>query len=259
MRELSRESDHGSPRLLCYGSSREEAHRFGLPCGGRLELAVESLREPDALELLNRYIQAGRVARRRVDLQDGTATVSPLEVANEPFRFDGREFSRTFGPQWHLLVIGAGQLSQYVTSFAKALDFNVTLCDPRAEHAEQWSRPGVNLIHTMPDEAVIERVDARTAVVTLAHDPRIADLALLEALLSDAFYVGALGSHRTSRERRERLARMDIPQSALERLHAPVGLPLGSHTPAEIALSIMAEITATRNRRETPPCILIRT
>lgn len=247
---LWEEDDDAPPRLLCYGTSREEAHRFGLPCGGRLELLIESLRGPEAPEVLFEHMQAGRIARRSVDIRQGTATVTPLETADEPFRFDGQQLTRTFGPRWHLLLIGAGHISQYVTAFARTLDFRVTLCDPRAEHARQWAAPGATLIHTMPDEAVAERADRRTAVVTLAHDPRLDDMALMEALLSEAFYVGALGSRRTSEQRRDRLAHMDIPAPALARLHAPVGLPLGSHTPAEIALAVMAEITAVRNRRQ---------
>jgi len=247
-----RQGGHDStPHLLCYGTTREEASRFGLPCGGRLELVIEPLHRPDALEGLNRHIQAGRLVRRSVDLRDGKTTVEPEQTTEGPCRFDGRTLSRVFGPRWHLLLIGAGHISQYLTGFAQALDFRITLCDPRREHARKWSSPGAALNHAMPDEAVADLADGRTAVVTLAHDPRLDDLALIEALVSDAFYIGALGSHRTSRQRRERLRQMGIPRSALDRLHAPVGLAIGSHTPAEIALSVMAEIAAVKNRRES--------
>jgi xanthine dehydrogenase accessory factor len=248
--QLSRYSGAATPRLLCYGTTREEANRFGLPCGGRLELVVETLRSPKALQELAGHISSGRIAQRHVNLTDGTASITPAHSAVDHFRFDGQKLVRTFGPRWHLLLIGAGHLSQYVARFARALDFRVTLCDPRVKHATRWSSPDATLIHTMPDEAVSEYTDRRTAVVTLAHDPKIDDLALVEALFSEAFYIGALGSEQTSRKRRERLALLDIPRPALKRLHAPVGLPIGSHTPAEIALSIMAEITAVRNRRE---------
>jgi xanthine dehydrogenase accessory factor len=132
---------------------------------------------------------------------------------------------------------------------AQALDYQITVCDPRSEYTAGWDVAQTRLIHKMPDDAVIElNPDPRSAVVALTHDPKLDDLALLIALKSPAFYIGALGSRSNSRRRRERfLQHFDLSVSDVERLHGPVGLSIGSRTPPEIAVSILAEMTAVRN------------
>ena len=131
---------------------------------------------------------------------------------------------------------------------AQALDYQVTVCDPRVEYADTWSLEGVDLRRGMPDDVVIDmNLDAHSAVVTLTHDPKLDDMALLEALKSPAFYVGAIGSRKNNEARRKRLADFDLSEEEIERLHAPVGLKLGSKTPPEIAIAILAEMTAIRN------------
>jgi xanthine dehydrogenase accessory factor len=146
------------------------------------------------------------------------------------------------------VVIGAGQLSRFVAQMAQALDYEVIVCDPREEYAAQWQVADAELDTRSPDEAVRALVrDARSAVVALTHEPTLDDLALLEALLTPAFYVGALGSRTNTAKRRARLASLDLPHAAIARLHGPVGLPIGSRTPAEIAIAILAELTAVRN------------
>jgi len=147
-----------------------------------------------------------------------------------------------------MLVIGASQLSKYLAQIAVGLDYQVTVCDPREEYMETWDIPGVTLVRTMPDDTVIAmKLDERCAVVALTHDPKLDDLALMEALKSAAFYVGALGSRANNEKRRERLLEFDVSPAELSRLHGPIGLYIGSRTPPEIAISILAEITAVKN------------
>jgi xanthine dehydrogenase accessory factor len=158
-----------------------------------------------------------------------------------------------------LIIIGAGQLSRYVATMALSLDYEVTVCDPRSNYLEEWDVPGVSLTREMPDDAVLRlQPDDYCAVLSLTHDPKLDDMALLEALKSPAFYVGAIGSQRNNGARRQRLALFDLTQEEIGRLHGPVGLYLGSRTPPEIAISILAEMTAIRNgvpvlQRYPPP------
>jgi xanthine dehydrogenase accessory factor len=134
------------------------------------------------------------------------------------------------------------------------MEYQVTVCDPREEYRGSWHVPGVDVVHEMPDDQVIAmRLDARSAVVALTHDPKLDDLALMEALKSPAFYVGAIGSRANNAKRRERLRLFDVTDAELARLHGPVGLYIGSKTPAEIAISILAELTAAKNGVALPP------
>jgi xanthine dehydrogenase accessory factor len=152
------------------------------------------------------------------------------------------------------LLIGGGALSRLVCQMAQALDFQVTVCDPRSEYMEDWDLPGVQLARTMPDDTVdAMRPDPRTAVLALTHDPKLDDLALMQALKTPAFYVGALGSRRNNHARRERLRLFDLSSDELRQLRGPVGIFIGSKTPAEIAISILAEIVAVRNGGAAAP------
>ncbi len=156
------------------------------------------------------------------------------------------------GPRWRLFIIGAGPLSRFLAQIAAGMDYRVTVCDPREEYRGGWHVPGVTLVHAMPDDLVIDaKLDARSAVVALTHDPKLDDLALMEALKSEAFYVGAIGSRANNAKRRERLKLFDLTDVELARLHGPIGLYIGSKTPAEIAISILAEMTAVKNARAT--------
>jgi xanthine dehydrogenase accessory factor len=152
------------------------------------------------------------------------------------------------GPRWRLLIIGAGQLSRFLSQIAVGMDYSVTVCDPREEYREGWHVEGVQVVHAMPDDLVLEmKLDSRCAVVALTHDPKLDDLALMEALKSEAFYVGAIGSRSNDEKRRERLLEFDLTPAQLEKLHGPIGLYIGSKTPSEIAISILAEMTAAKN------------
>jgi xanthine dehydrogenase accessory factor len=153
----------------------------------------------------------------------------------------------TYGPRWRLVIIGAGQLSLYTADFALASDFEVIVIDPREEYAEGINRQDVRFFKGMPDDVLLEiGVDQHTAVVALTHDPKLDDMALIEALKSSAFYVGALGSRKNTQKRKERLLEFDLNQEQVDRLHGPVGLYIGALTPPEIAISILAEITAVK-------------
>ena len=162
--------------------------------------------------------------------------------------FDGKSFVTIHGPRWRLLIVGAGQLSKYLAQMGQALDYNVIVCDPREEYTEGWDVPGVDIRRGMPDDVVTElNLDGHSAVVTLTHDPKLDDMALLEALKSPAFYVGAIGSKKNNDSRRERLAGFDLSAGEIAKLRGPVGLKIGSKTPPEIAIAILAEMTAVKN------------
>lgn len=237
-----------APELVVYGVTREQAERFGLPCGGTLELVAERLGAQSRLQEVVAAIERHAIVTRRLELATGRVEVLEGRVGDD-IEFDGKVLSAVFGPRWRLLLIGAGQLSRYVAQFAQALDYTVTICDPRDEYAEGWEVPGATLTRDMPDDVVRAMgMDAHTAVVAATHDPKLDDMALLEALRSPAFYVGAIGSRLNNRRRRERLSEhFEMTEQELDRLHGPVGLQIGGKTPPEIAISILAEITAVRH------------
>ena len=236
-----------TPSLITYGVTKEEAARFGLPCGGNLRLVQEPLRAVDWIdEVLARTARHELVART-LRLDTGEVRVKTA-ARGEAFQFDGQQLRALFGPRWRLLMVGAGQLSRVLAQMALALDFEVICCDPREEYHLTWDVPGTTFSKAMPDDLVLElQLDPHSAVVALTHDPKLDDMVLLEALKSPAFYVGALGSRGNTAKRKERLAMFDLTPAEIGRLHGPVGLDLGSKTPAEIAVSVIAEIVAVRN------------
>lgn len=234
------------PERVKYGVTAEEAFKFGLPCGGTIELVLEPLGGNAQLGELLARVAAGRHTVRTLDLDNGDVTLADGDGTDVLDCSDARLVT-AFGPRWRLLVIGAGQLTHYVAQMALALDYTVTICDPREEYADGWLVPGTQLVRTMPDDTVTEfRPDRHTAIVALTHDPKLDDLALMEALKSDAFYVGAIGSHKNQAKRKERLLEFGVTAEQLENLHGPVGLKNGARTPPEIAVSILAEVTATK-------------
>lgn len=237
-----------APELVRYGVTADEAHRFGLPCGGTLELLLEFAPDGEILNELVRRLETGQLVQRTVDCASGAVTLSDAS-APEALHFDGVTLSSTLGPQYRLLLIGAGSLAEYVATMALFNDFAVTVCDPRIEHLGTWSVDGVTFTTEMPDDAVRAlNPDSRTCIVALSHDPKLDDMALLEALHSPAFYVGAIGSRRNAASRRQRfIEHLDETEASVQRLHSPVGLHIGSKTPAEIAVSVMAHILAVKN------------
>ena len=247
----------GAPFVQRYGVTQEEARRFGLPCGGTMELVIEPSLAPASLQALAERIAAGQLVRRSVVIGQPDAGIAD-GAAGDVLEWDGRRLTTVHGPAWRLLIVGAGQISTYLAQMAQALDYRVYICDPRSEYAAEWNVPGTTLLPGMPDDAVLELgLDPHSAVVALTHDPKLDDMVLLEALKSPAFYVGALGSRLNNDRRRERLLQyFDLSQAEVDRLHGPVGLPIGSRTPPEIAVSILAEMTAVKNGARTKESLL---
>jgi xanthine dehydrogenase accessory factor len=243
----------GQPQVVRYGIDADSAHRFGLPCGGLIELVLEPVQARTRLDDLLARLERGERVRRRLTLASGEVE---LEAAG---RTDELELSETqlvthHGPRWRLLLIGAGQLTQYLAPMAGALGYEVLVCDPREEYTAGFAAEGARLVPGMPDDVVRDlKADGHTAIVALTHDPKLDDLALMEALASPAFYVGAIGSRLNQSKRKQRLAEhFGITQESLDRLHGPVGLKNGARTPPEIAVSILAEITAVRYGYRVP-------
>jgi xanthine dehydrogenase accessory factor len=239
----------GAPRFIKYGVSADEAHRFGLPCGGTLELLLEFDPSTEALAQLVQALEAGQLMQRIVRLSDGTVALCPTALPAE-LVLSEHELVNTFGPEYRMLLIGAGQLTEYLATMALFSGFAVTVCDPREEYRGAWSVAGVQLSSAMPDDVVTAfRADRRSCVIALTHDPKLDDLALLEALNTDAFYVGAIGSRRNNDARHQRMIEhFDLTPAQIERLRGPIG----SKTPAEIAVSIMAEVLAVKNNVTLP-------
>lgn len=245
------------PEAIKYGISAEEAHRFGLPCGGTIELVAEPVTAASGLAALLDAVENGKLVTRTLDMTTGEATLGPA-TATDGLTFDGRTLATIHGPRYRMLVIGAGQLSKYLCQIAVGLGFQVTVCDPREEYTETWDIPGVTMVRTMPDDTVMDmKLDERSAVIALTHDPKLDDLALMEALRTPAFYVGALGSRRNNQARRERLKEFDLSDAQLARLHGPVGIYIGSRTPPEIAISILAEVIAAKNHVSLPEIVQV--
>jgi xanthine dehydrogenase accessory factor len=250
------------PRLHVYGATAEEADRFNLPCGGQLHVVIEPFVNKASLAALQHIVgrlEARQCVERKVDIATGEMWVEDRErFRNLEFTGDfsntdtpGEKFLvQTYGPRYQLFLIGASQVSMYLAEFAQKLDYHVLVCDPRENMIDQWPVEGAQLVNDMPDDAVRKHVDAFSAVIALTHDPRIDDMGLMEALRTEAFFVGAMGSTRTSAKRRERLLQLDLTEAEIGRLHAPVGLPIGSKTPAEIAISILAQLTALRAEKK---------
>lgn len=258
--------DHGKrvPEVLRYGVQADDARRFGIPCGGTIELVRECIGAHSLLpELLDACVQR-RCVTRTLDLSTGQVTLNagPPERAlrSADATLSATTLTTRFGPTARLIVIGAGDTSRYLCQIALTLGFEIIVCDPRESHQENgeqedWAQAGITFTREMPDDLILRlRPDARTAVVALTHDPKLDDLALIDALQSDAFYIGAIGSRKNSDKRRARLREyFDLSEAELNKLHGPAGVFIGSKTPAEIALSIMAEVVAAKNGVDQPP------
>lgn len=228
----------------------EQAKRFGLACGGELELVYETLNEAAPLQAILKALNARERIKRCLSVKTQDAVIDTAD-RSDVFSWDGAILQQVFGSSWRVLIVGAGELSRYTAQFAKALDFDVVVVEPRPEFHAAWSVDGVTLLADSPDDAVLEwAVDDQSAVLALTHDPNLDDMALMEALPSKAFYVGALGSTRNYEKRCIRLAGLDVPAVAIKRLRGPIGLSIGSRTSAEIAISIMAELIQVRKNNQ---------
>ena len=252
----------GPPRVLTFGVSNEEAWQVGLACGGTIRVYVEPVQR-ERFEALLRARRAKRPLVLFTELATGDAQLwtpgdSPLEGAraqaartalatDDAFSLEaGALFVQAFNPPLRLVLIGAVHISEALAAYARIAGYDVTVIDPRAAFVRRELFPGVEVIAEWPDE-VLERLhlDHRTALITITHDPKIDDPALEVALRSPAFYLGALGSAKTHAGRLARLAAKGFSEGELRRIHGPVGLKIGARTPAEVALSALAEVTLT--------------
>ena len=236
----------GKPETATYGVTEEEAKRYGLPCGGTLEIVLEPVGKDSKLRELLETIERHELVARFLDMKTGGVRLQPGKWS-DALEFDDKVLKTVHGPRWRLLVIGAGQTSRYLAQMAMALDYHVTVCDPREEYADEWDLAGATLVRGYPDDTVVSmNPDPHMAVVAVTHDPKLDDAALLEALKAPCFYVGALGSKKNNDARRKRLAGFDLAEAEIAKLHGPVGLRIGAKTPPEIAVAILAEMTAVR-------------
>ncbi|WP_372987610.1 XdhC family protein [Marinobacter sp.] len=237
--------------LIDYGITDGDRDRFQLPCGGRIRLLVEPLVASDHLphiERVSRALSERQPIRRKVIVGGGMGLIGEDGNARNGVAFDGQTLVHTLQPECRLLLIGAGEVARHVAEFASAAEFTVTLCEPRDTFADGWQYPHIPLSRRLPDDLIADDFGDRwCGILALAHDPRVDDMGLLAALQSPAFYVGAMGSRKTSEARRSRLADLGLDEAALSRLRAPIGVNIPSKTPAEIAISIVADLIAARH------------
>lgn len=247
----SRYEHEKKPFMVHYGVSAEEQARLRLPCGGQLHVLLEFIQATphniNVFAMIDNALNRHQRISRRVDLHTGRIEPAP-ESSDDAVQHSADEMLHSLSPRYRLLLLGAGDVARYVAELALSMDYDVTLCDPRPDYLNNWFVPGVQLSSELPDDLVREQFsNPYSGVVALAHDPRVDDMALMEALKTDAFYIGAMGSERTSANRRLRLPELGLSEQEIARLHAPIGLMIGSKTPAEIAISIMAQVTAVRH------------
>ena len=245
------DEEGGKPFRVRYGETAEEQARLKLPCGGQLHVLLEYI-EPttsnkEVFNRLNSDLENHKQVSRHLNLDTGEITASDSS-SEESVIIEKGVMIHSLSPMYRLLLLGAGDVARYVAELALALEYHVTLCDPRPNYLDNWEVDGVEVTSRLPDDVVRERFsNPYSGVIALAHDPRVDDMALMEALKTDAFYVGAMGSERTSASRRERLPELGLTKDEIDILHAPIGFQIGSKTPAEIAIAIMAEVTAKRH------------
>jgi xanthine dehydrogenase accessory factor len=249
------------PRLLTFGVSDDTAFAVGLACGGTIRVLVEPIGDgPQALpEPLLADLVAARAAPRAIALVtrpddwhrhlanpgDAPEVDARLKSDRSSMEEDGR-FIAVHNPPLRLIVVGAVHIAQPLLTIARECGFNCTLIDPRAAFGSSARFPDEVIFDDWPDEALKTLApDSRTAIVTLTHDPKLDDPAIRAALQSQAFYLGCLGSKKTHAKRLDRLTDAGFTPDEIARIHAPVGLDIGAKTPAEIAVSIMAQITQT--------------
>lgn len=256
------------PKLLGFGVSDEQAWEVGLACGGKVEIFVQSLAgRDDLLAALQRARAARKPALVAIDLADGRSTfIADGEGAGDAAiraalagdaacalreeqsrvveRDDRRYFLHVFAPPRRLALVGAVHIAQALVPMAAAAGYDVTIIDPRSAFAAESRFPGVTMTHEWPGAALAAfALDRRSALITLTHDPKLDDPALAAALRSEAFYIGALGSRKTHAARLNRLREQGFGDADFARVHGPVGLPIGAVSPAEVAVSILAELT----------------
>ena len=250
--------DDGKHRLLEFGVSDDDAFAVGLACGGTIRVLVEPVGSVLPEDVLAELVEA-RANRQAVaveaDLEDGARRIvhdgyaERFRMDRSGFEEDERVFVTIHNPPLRMLIVGAVHIAQALVPIARVAGYDPVLIDPRETFGSQERFPGETIVNEWPDEGVRAfGLDARTALVLLTHDPKLDDPALTEALRSDVFYIGALGSTRTHAKRVERLTEAGFAEAEIARIHGPVGLDIGAANPGEIAVSIMAEITQVLRR-----------
>lgn len=245
--------DQGLPRVIEYGITSDLVQRVGLPCGGRLTLLLERIDAAAQLRKLLQAVESRQLVSRHVCLNTGETSLrlctESADSHCDEFFFDHKDLRKVFGPRWRMLLIGAGELTQRVAKLALTLDYAVTICDSRPEYADGWQVDGADFMVIDTAQAVTAlQPGSRSVVLALSHTPALDDGALAVALQSKAFYVGALGSLKNQQARLRRLQQRNLSVDQLARLHGPVGLDIGSRTPAEIAIAIMAALIEKRSQ-----------
>ena len=246
----------GKPRLLDFGVSDDEAFAVGLACGGKIKVLVEPVGTAIPAAVLEKLVEARDKAEPIAyvtNLETGGPRLEPSSAYPDRFRMDrsgvqedGRTFVAVHNPPLRMIIVGAVHIAQPLVMMARACGYAPTLIDPRGAFGSAERFPGETIVDDWPDAAMAAlKPDARTAVVTLTHDPKLDDPAIMAALRSDIFYLGCLGSTRTHAKRTARLQEAGFTDAEIARIHAPVGLDIGGRHPAEIAVSIMAQVTQT--------------
>ncbi len=234
--------------MISYGVGQLDAQKFGLPCGGKLDLVLERLDSFTSLEPISSALQENLPITRHLNARTGIISYSKSNW-QERSNYEGELLHKVFGPQWQILLIGANELAKFVAELALMLDYRVRICDPRENVNSSWINENTPFTTNMPDNVVATLKPVEQSIVlALTHDPKMDDMALMQALQMNLYYVGAIGSHKTQAARRKRLKQLDLSESQIVKLHGPIGLPIGSKAPAEIAISILAELTALRHR-----------
>jgi xanthine dehydrogenase accessory factor len=243
------------PTIIRYGDSVEQRSRLALPCGGHLDILLEKITPHDQahFQTLENALLSRQWISRYINLVEGSLEIVH-EISDQNIQRKSNTIIHALKPSDKLLLIGAGEVSRCLAEICKNLEFEITLCDFREEFLQGWHVKDVQVIKAMPDDLIAEAFhDNHCAIVALAHDPRVDDMAMMQALKTDAFYVGAMGSLITSNKRRERLLELELEDKHIQKLHAPIGLDIHSRTPYEIAVSIAAELIAQRSRRQAVP------
>lgn len=239
-------------QLVRYGEGGLTPTR-ALPCGGVLDVLVEYIPPGNGAEAMLRQVEqalgGGELLVRDVPLGTGGAECRPGSMADAKIQRGEECVSIRVGAVLRVILAGWSPVAEFCASFAVSLGYEVILCDPRPEVVAEVDVPGMQVLELLPARFIAEQGAHRaTAILALTHDPRMDDLTLIEAVRTEAFYIGAMGSQRTSAKRLERLARLGgLPADDMARIHAPIGLQLGSKSPAEIALATMADVLRAAN------------
>lgn len=241
------------PTIIRYGDSPEQQARLALPCGGHLDILLEkiSLKDQVHFQSLEDALTSRQWISRHINLTESNERISVVhEVCQHDIQRQEKKIIHALKPHDKLLLVGAGEVARCLAEICKNLEFEITLCDFRDEFLQGWQVNGVQVIKALPDDLISEAFhDNHCAIVALAHDPRVDDMAMMQALKTDAFYVGAMGSLVTSNKRRERLLELELNAKQIAKLHAPIGLDIHSKTPYEIAVSIAAHLISARSNR----------